>query len=150
MPKYSLGHKARLYYSANGTTWTLVKGVRDVTVNVSSDEADVTTRDNDGWKANAKTLKDASIEFQILPAPGEATYEALRDANFADTVLRFRALSDLATVDNAEGLMFWGQVFSWNRSEALADAQMIDVSTKPTIPPDGKEAETPTWVEIEV
>jgi hypothetical protein len=64
-----LGLDARLYRNTGNpgsSLWQLVPNVRDVTLNLETGEADVTTRGNVGWRANAGTLNDASIEFDLV------------------------------------------------------------------------------------
>jgi len=62
-----LGLDAKLYRGSGGSTAaTEVKNVKDLTLNLESGEADVTTRATGGWKASAATLKEASLEFTIL------------------------------------------------------------------------------------
>ena len=43
-----------------------IENAKDVTLNIEAGDADVTTRNSNGWRAHLGTLKDASIEFNIL------------------------------------------------------------------------------------
>jgi len=64
-----LGMDAKLYRNTGDyatPTWVEVSNVKDVTLNLEKGEADVTTRANAGWRATVGTLKDASIEFQMV------------------------------------------------------------------------------------
>ena len=45
---------------------TQIKDAKDVTLNIERGDAVVTTRNANGWRAHMGTLKDASIEFEIL------------------------------------------------------------------------------------
>ena len=55
-----LGLNAKLLRGAAGSTGsTEVKNVKDLTLNLESGEADVTTRATGGWRATAGTLKEA-------------------------------------------------------------------------------------------
>ncbi|OQA81987.1 MAG: hypothetical protein BWY31_03485 [Lentisphaerae bacterium ADurb.Bin242] len=61
-----LGLDAKLLRGTAGTTGaTEVKNVKDLTLNLESGEADVTTRATNGWRASVATLKEASLEFGI-------------------------------------------------------------------------------------
>jgi len=64
-----LGLDAKLYRNT-GTydtpTWVEMTNVKDLTLNLESGEADVTTRANNGWRATVATLKDGSIEFEMV------------------------------------------------------------------------------------
>ncbi len=61
MAKYKLGLDCVL--TVGGTQ---IKDAKDVTLNIERGDADVTTRNSNGWRAHLGTLKDASIEFNIL------------------------------------------------------------------------------------
>ena len=45
---------------------------KDVTINVESGDADVTTRASNGWREHMPTLLDASIEFEVLTGGADA------------------------------------------------------------------------------
>ena len=66
-----LGLDAKLFQNT-GTyatpTWDEITNVRDLTLNLEAGEADVTTRGNAGWRATVATLKDGSIEFEMVRA----------------------------------------------------------------------------------
>ena len=62
-----LGLDAVLMRGTAGSKGTTeVKNVKDLTLNLESGEADVTTRATAGWRASVATLKEASLEFSIL------------------------------------------------------------------------------------
>ena len=54
--------------------WTELGNALDVNLNLSTGEADITTRANNGWKATAATLKEGSIEFEMLWKPTDAGF----------------------------------------------------------------------------
>jgi hypothetical protein len=68
-----LGMNAKLYRAVDlledassgdvsGADWIEIENVRDVTLNLETGEADVTTRANSGWKQTLATLKDGSVD----------------------------------------------------------------------------------------
>ena len=62
-----LGLDAKLFRGEAGTQATIeVTNVKDVSLTLESGEADVTTRAAQGWKLSAATLKEASLEINIL------------------------------------------------------------------------------------
>ena len=74
-----LGLNAKLLRGAAGSTGsTEVKNVKDLTLNLESGEADVTTRATGGWRASAATLKEASLEFGILYDTEDADFQAFQ------------------------------------------------------------------------
>jgi hypothetical protein len=46
--------------------WTELTNAKDVTLNLEAGEADVTTRGNNGWRATVPTLKEASVEWEMV------------------------------------------------------------------------------------
>ena len=66
---HKLGLDAKLFRNTGtyaAPVWVEIKNVKDVTLNLEAGEADVSTRGNAGWKATAATLKDGSIEFEMV------------------------------------------------------------------------------------
>ena len=65
-----LGMEAKLHFKPGGVggsgSWTELDNVKDLTLNLETGEADVTTRGNQGWRATVATLKDGSIEFEMV------------------------------------------------------------------------------------
>ena len=130
-----LGMDAKLYRNTGtyaAPTWVEVSNVKDVTLNLEKGEADVTTRANAGWRATVGTLKDASIEFQMVWDTVDAGFDAIRQAFFNNTPLEFAVMDGDITDPESEGLRATFDVFNFTRNEALEEAIMVDVSIKPT------------------
>lgn len=135
-----LGLDAALYYGDSGTTAdTLVENVRDLTLNLTSAEADVTTRGADGWRQTVATLKDGSISFQIVWDTDDDFFTALKTAWLANTMVAMLIL-DAPIADSGQGLDADMIVSSFTRNEALEDALMVDVEMKP-----GYATRAPSW-----
>jgi hypothetical protein len=49
-------------------------------LNLETGEADVTTRANSGWKQTLATLKDGSVEFEMVWDTNDPDFAAIRDA----------------------------------------------------------------------
>ena len=49
-----------------------------MTLSLEAGEADVTTRGNDGWRAIVATLKEASVEFEMVWDTGDAGFDEAR------------------------------------------------------------------------
>ena len=130
-----LGMDAKLYRNTGtyaAPTWVEVSNVKDVTLNLEKGEADVTTRANGGWRATVGTLKDASIEFQMVWDTVDAGFDAIRQAFFNNTPLEFAVMDGDITDPDSEGLRATFDIFNFTRNEALEEAIMVDVSIKPT------------------
>ena len=83
-----LGLDAVLMRGTAGSQGTTeVKNVKDLTLNLESGEADVTTRATAGWRASVATLKEASLEFSILYDTEDTDYNAFATAYFNNTPL---------------------------------------------------------------
>lgn len=64
---YKLGLDAKMFHGTAGTkASTEMKNVTDVTLNLETGEADITTRAAEGWRITAATLKEASVEFEMV------------------------------------------------------------------------------------
>lgn len=137
-----LGLDARLYYGPAGTSATTeITNVKDLTLNLEKAEADVTTRANNGWRATVGTLKDASIEFQMVWDSADGGFTAIRQAFLDNTPLDFKILSGADDDPDAEGLLATCEVFAFTRNEALEEAITVDVTIKPTYADNA-----PSWV----
>jgi hypothetical protein len=133
---YKLGLDAKLYYGAAGTTASSeLKNVKDVTLNLETGEADVTTRAAEGWRATAATLKDASVEFTMIWDTEDEGFTAIKNAYFGGN-----PLSLFVTDGEESGLDADFVVTSFSRSEPLEEALTVSVTCKPTI-----VDRAPTW-----
>ena len=100
------------------------KNVKDVTLNFSRATADVTTRRNDGWRANVGTLREATASFQMIKFEGDTDAGIILDNFLGKTQLIGAAFLDKA---GGEGIVGEWSVTSCNRGEALEDAVTYDV-----------------------
>src|SRR5512146_2031330 len=103
-----LGLDAKLYYCAAGIggtpEWTELTNVKNVTLSLQKGEADVTTRANNGWKATAGTLKEGSIEFEMVWDTEDAGFTAIQTAYFTNGTIGLAAMDgDVETV-GSQGL----------------------------------------------
>lgn len=139
-----LGLDAKLFRN-NGSyatpAWLEIGNVKDVTLNLEKGEADVTTRANNGWRATAGTLKDASIEFQMVWDTSDLGFQAIQQAFFQSQPLEFAVMSGPMNDSESEGLRATCDVFSFTRNEALEEAIMVDVTIKPTY-----SSNAPSWI----
>lgn len=149
-----LGMKAKLYRLSTGTraAWpstgapaTLVElsNVKDVTLNLETGEADVTTRANNGWKATIATLKEGSVEFEMIWDPTDAGFTAMKDAYFNNTPVALAILDGAKDEEGAQGLWADFSVTNLTREEPLEDAIKAKVTVKPTY-----SAIPPAWVTV--
>ena len=123
-----LGLNAKLLRGTAGATGaTEVKNVKDLTLNLESGEADVTTRATAGWRASVATLKEASLEFGILYDTEDADFQAFQAAYFSNTPIA------LFITDGAgSGLDADWSITAFTVEQPLEEAVSVSVTAKPT------------------
>ena len=141
-----LGMQAKLYRNSGsyGTpTWVEVGNVKDLTLNLEAGEADVTTRSNSGWRATVATLKDGSIEFEMVWDTTDANFTAIQQGFFNNTPVEFAIMDGAIATAGSQGLRATMSITNFSRSEALEEAIMVSVTAKPTY-----AANAPSWMTI--
>jgi hypothetical protein len=130
------GMDAKLYYCAAGIggtpTWTELTNVKNVTLNLQKGEADVTTRGNNGWKATAGTLKEGSIEFEMVWDTTDTGFTAIQQAYFQNSKIGIAAMDGGITTAGSQGLWADCQITDFSREEPLEEALSVKVTAKPT------------------
>ena len=140
-----LGLNAKLYRNtaASGSpTWNEVTNVRDVTLNLETGEADVSTRSS-SWRASVGTLKSASLEFEMVWDTADDDFAAIRDASLNNTSVEFAVLDGGSTTPGTQGLRATMAIINFTRSEPLEEAIKVSVTAKPTY-----AATPPTWMTV--
>jgi predicted secreted protein len=136
-----LGMDAKLLFKAGGQggagQWTVLNNVRDVTLSLETGEADVTTRGNSGWRATVGTLKEASVEFEMVWDTADSGFGAVKDAFFDNEMIGLQVLDDTA----GQGLQADFSIITFSRSEALEEAITVSVTAKVTY-----SATPPSWI----
>ncbi|WP_428937766.1 phage tail tube protein [Fontivita pretiosa] len=142
-----LGLDAKLYFCVAGIggtpTWTLLGNVKNVTLNLQKGEADVTTRANQGWRATAGTLKEGTIEFEMVWDTADAGFTAIQQAYFNNTLIGLAAMDGDITTNGSQGLWADCSIIDFSRDEPLEDAISVKVTAKPTY-----SANAPIWKTI--
>jgi hypothetical protein len=136
-----LGMEAKLLYKAGGQagggSWTVLGNARDVTLNLEAGEADVTTRANSGWRATVATLKEASVEFEMVWDTADAGFTAIKNAFFQNAPIGLQILDETA----GQGLQADFSITNFSRNEALEEAITVSVTAKVTY-----SATAPSWI----
>jgi len=134
-----LGMDAKVYYGAAGSTAsTELINVKDVTLNLETGEADVTTRGNQGWRATVATLKNGTVEFEMVWDTGDAGFAAIKNAYFNNAPIALAILDG----DDGEGLDADFSITNFSRNEPLEEAITVSVTAKPTY-----ATRAPAWKE---
>ncbi len=135
-----LGMDAKLFYAAGGQsggTFTELTNVRDVTLSLESGEADVTTRANSGWRATVATLKEASVEFEMVWDTEDTGFTAIKNAFFNNEMIGLQVLDGAS----GQGLQADFSITNFSRNESLEEAITVSVTAKVTY-----SDTPPSWV----
>ncbi len=136
-----LGMEAALKFKAGGQAgggaWTALGNTRDVTLSLEAGEADVTTRANSGWRATVATLKEASVEFEMVWDTADAGFTAIKSAFFNNAPIGFQILD----ATSGQGLQADFSITNFSRSEALEEAITVSVTAKVTY-----STTAPSWI----
>jgi TP901-1 family phage major tail protein len=141
-----LGLDAKLFRNTGtyGTpAWNEIKNVRDVTLSLEAGEADVTTRGNNGWRATVATLKDGSIEFEMVWDSEDDDFTAIRDAFLNKSAVELAVMDGDILTTGSQGLRASFMVTSFSRNEPLEEAITVSVTMKPTY-----SANPPSWMTV--
>ena len=141
-----LGLDAKAY--RNTATWALptwdeITNIKDVTINLEAGDADVTTRGGGGFRQSVATLKDGSVDFQMVWDTSDSDFTALKDAFFNNTSIELSFMDGAIGTAGSQGLHADFSVTNFSRSEALEEALMVDVTVKVT-----KSSNTPEWLTV--
>ncbi len=141
-----LGMEGKLYFNAGDYAtpdWKELKNAKDVTLNLEKGEADVTTRGNAGWRATVGTLKEGSIEFEMVWDTEDEGFAALQNAWFGDTPIEMAVMDGPIATSGSQGLRATMSVISFSRKEPLEEAMSVSVSVKPTY-----AEHAPEWMKV--
>lgn len=109
-----------------------IDNVKDVTTGGTTEEADITTRANNGWKATATTLKDGSLVFEMLWKPDDDAFADIQAAWLGGDEIAMAAMSDDIDTPGAEGLVANFSVANFTRNEPVAGVVTVNVTVKPS------------------
>lgn len=124
-----LGLNCKLYYGAVGATPnTLLTNVKDVSVNVTSGEADATTRAAGGWRISVSTLFEGELTFEMNKLPSDTGYKAIRTAFITKAPIAMAALDSVG-----DGLDADWVITNFSENQGLEEAVTISVTAKPTL-----------------
>jgi len=124
---FILGKDAKLYHGTAGATATTeMTNVKDVTLNLEAGEADVTTRANSGWRATAPTLRECTVEFEMVWDPDDAGFAAIKTAFLSSDLIALLVLDK----EGGQGPDADFAITSFSRNEALEEAITVSVTAK--------------------
>lgn len=130
-------------------TWEEVTNVRDLTRSLEKSLADASIRGT-SFRLQVGTLKDLSVEFQMVYDPADAAYEAFEEAFFDDLDIELLILDGPIGTLGSKGIRFEAQVSNFTVNEALEDVGLTDVTVVPGYVPENLPRRVEVTVEDEV
>lgn len=134
---YVLGMNCKAYYHATPATelsdMSELTNVKDVTIDFSTGEADITTRANSGWRATASTLREATVTFQMQWDTADAGFTAIQAAWLASSGIELAFLTGSKSVSGSQGPKATYVITNFSRNESLEEAVMVDVTAKVSV-----------------
>jgi len=130
---FLLGMNAKAYQGAAGaalSALSVMDNVKDVSLDLSAGEADVTTRANNGWRANAATLRECTAEFEMLWKPGDLVFQAVKKAYLTSGTIRMAFLTGAVDGEDAEGPVGDFSIPKFSRNEPLEEGVSVPVTAK--------------------
>lgn len=131
-----------IYTGAAPQSLTVMNVVRNVNLETTASEADVSSRAS-LWKLIAMALQDASVELEVPWTPSDSGFQLLRNAFFGRSSIALAILDGDVAASGSEGLWADFVVTKFPREEPLENAMMSKVTVKPaaTLVP-------PQWVQV--
>ncbi len=147
-----LGLNAKLYIDEESgyvsPDWNEVTNTKDLTLGLEKNDADVTVRGNNGWRAHVGVLKDASLEFKMIWDTTDTNFTIILNAFLASAApndtINVAALDGSITPPGSQGLRSLMIVSTFTRNEPLEEALTVDVKLMPTYFP----AEPTNWLVV--
>lgn len=139
---YILGQDAKCFRGPAGAKATTeVKNVKSITVDMQSGETDVSTRATKGWKAFAATLKEATIDIELLYDPEDEDFNAFKNAYFqnspialfiADGYEKTAGTGGTTASTGGEGMDADFSITGFTVEQPLEEAITVKIKARPT------------------
>ena len=107
--------------------WDKIGVIRDESLELSKALVDVTTRLAQGWRLQRGSLKEATINIQLLYDTSDADFIAIQQAFFNDTPLILGLFDgDITQAGTYQGLHAQMNVSQFSQPRNLEDAVVVD------------------------
>lgn len=131
---YRLGRDGKTYRNTGSyasPVWNEIDNIREVTLNLEGEKADVATRKNGVWGAKVTVELMASVDFQMVWDSSDTDFLAISTAFFALSTIEFLVLDGAVATAGSRGLRATCTISKFSRSEKLKEAMLADVSIEP-------------------
>lgn len=132
-----LGLDAKLYVGG-----TEVENCRNLSLGLEKTEADVSVRGSGGWTAIVGTMKNVTIEWEMVDDSTDAALPVIISAWIDGTDLAISVEDGGTEYGGGSGIQALCEILSISREESLEDAIIYSITAKPTYAPDNN----PEWV----
>jgi hypothetical protein len=146
---FVLGLDSELGYDVDGLeggeAFVLADNIRDLSLNMEKATDDVSVRGGNGFRQMVATLRDGSVEFQMVYDTADAAFTAFHNAFFIkanEVIGLFVADGPLATV-GTQGLKGDFMVTNFSITQNLEEANKVDVTCQLTY-----SAFVPIWFTV--
>jgi hypothetical protein len=128
-----VGLDMKLYYNTGSfaaPTWAEISNCRDLTGPDSFAEADVSRRAA-GFKQYEPTIRDFSIEWEMVKDDNDAGFTLVRTRYAAKTIIELALADGGITVSGTIFFRVECKLFKFERNESLEGANLYSVTAKP-------------------
>ena len=147
-----LGLDAKTYFAgtiASPVFTDEVGPIKEETVNLEKSLADITDRRANGWRLQAGTLKEGTVDIQMIYDPADADFNQFEDAFFSNDQLVLAFMDGDCTVAGTYyGLLGAFEVTSFSQPRPLEDAIVVDITLTPVL--ESSTNSPPEWHEVTV
>ena len=149
-----IGEEGQLLYDGVGVgvgTWAELDAVIDVTGNAERAAAEIKDRSLDDVLV-LPGKRTISVEGNINYKPGDAGFEAMRDAFLNKRNIGIAVMTGPIATVGSEGWQFDAQVVSFGRGEPLEEGMQVPFTLRPSAQAnsDSSAPTTPIYVEVTV
>ncbi len=123
---------------AGGGSWTALTNIRDLTLGLTTGVADMTTRANNGWRAQIATLREATINWDMVWDTADAGFTAIKTAFLTNAVIGLQIYDGSA--EGSQGLQADVMITGFERDESLEEGMKVSVTAVIAY-----SATAPTW-----
>lgn len=124
--------------------WNEVPNIKDLSVDISTAEADVSTRGNAGWRATVAAQNDATATWNMVYDTTDADFVAFKDAIINKTSIELLFLDGPVGTTGSQGLRARWMLTSTRLDQGLETAVMVDITARPTYNTDA----APAWYTV--
>ena len=103
---------------------------------------DVTTRASGGWRQEKGTIRNGTVEFDMIYDPADTDFAAFLTAAVGNSTIACAILDGARTTTGTQGLWADFEV-SMNKTENLEEAQKVTVTLSPAY-----SAVAPEWITV--